>query len=254
MTFLPPAPRASHRWHGVLALTLLLALGGCDGFGAIGNKQDYATKQAPLAYKSQGTATVLAFDERPYILSGSHNPDFVGLQLNNYGIPFSVKTKSGRPFAAEMTDAFARSLATGGIAARSIRLPGDEGDDHDENEADDDKDKNKDKDDEDSDTRITLAQAQAMLLKGRPRRALLVRVKQWESSTYKYTTLEFDLTAIVYDAAGKALASKHIKGSDELGGKILGAARKAREVSAAALPLKIDEILNSPEIRAAFMS
>jgi len=214
----------------LLMLAALLALAGCDGFGAIGNKQDYATKQAPLAYKSQGAASVLAFDERPYILSGSHDPDFVGLQLNNYGIPFSVKTKSGRPFAAELTDAFTRSLASGGIAARSIELP------------------------EDPNPPITLPQAQAMLLKAHARRALLVRIKQWESSTYKYTTLEFDLTATVYDASGKALASKQIKGSDELGGQILGAARKARKVSADALPLKIDEILNAPEIRAAFTS
>ncbi len=213
------------------ALLLLTVLAGCgDGIGAIGNKQDFATKQAPLAYKSQGLVLVLAYDERPYILNGDHDPDFVGLQLNNYGIPFSVKTKSGRPFADEMTDAFARSLATGGMGARSIHLP------------------------EDADPPPTLAQARATLLKEHARRALLVRITEWVSSTYKYTTLEYNLTATVYDADGRALASKQLKGKDELGGQILGAARKARQVSADALPLKIDLLLNAAEIRAAFQS
>ena len=206
----------------LLTLLLALALAAC----AIGNKQDYRTIGAQLPYSGRGAVTVLGIDERPYVLAGKKKPDYVGLQRSHVGIPFDVRTGSGRPFATELTDAFGRALATSGFTPRSIAVvPG-----------------------------TTLDSARSALLRDRPRRALLVRIVQWESFSMINTSLDYDLEAIVYDGTGKPLASQHLAGSDKFEGHILGAAKISRDVVPTALPQKIEALLDAPAIRAALQS
>lgn len=204
------------------ALVLALALGAC----AIGNKQDFRPIAAQLPYSGKGAVAVLAVDERPYVLAGDKNPDYVGYQRNRVGIPFNVKTASGRPLAAELTDAFVRSLSASGFAAQARAVA----------------------------PRTGADSARAALLRGAPRRALLVEIVQWESTSFFNTTLEHELHATVYDGAGHALASQTVEGSEHLEGTFLRAPKTARETVPSALAGKIQALLNTPAMRAALQS
>ncbi|MEA3643938.1 MAG: hypothetical protein VBE63_29025, partial [Lamprobacter sp.] len=61
----------------LLPLALVIALlGGC----AIGNTYEYRLPRMPLPVEGSSSIGLAVTDQRPYILSGDKEPDFVGLQ------------------------------------------------------------------------------------------------------------------------------------------------------------------------------
>ena len=206
--------------HRCLLLAALSLLGAC----AMGNRYDYNDTRVAVGYSGQARrVTVAAWDQRPYVLDGDKDPDFVGLQRNRMGIPFDVVTASKQPLATEMTDAMVRALATAGFGATRVTLPGGRNE----------------------------AAARDALLASRPARALLLRVDNWESDTLKNPAVFYDLTLSVYDASGHRLAAKTVKGTDDLEGRFFNPMEKAKQIVPDNFRLKIESLLNAPEIAAA---
>ncbi len=221
MCGIPPAPGPSTVLARALCLTLgLLLLGGC----AIGNRYDYDDSRGTLGYSGQGRhIAVAAWEQRPYVLSGNKPPEFVGLQRTRMGIPFDVITASKQPLATEMTHSLVLSLGGAGFGAAPVTLP----------------------------PRSGEGGAVYALLQNKPARAVLLRVANWESDTYNNPTVFYDLTLNVYDGAGRKLASKSLKGSDDLKGRAFNPTEVAQRVVPDAFKQKIELLLNAPEIVAA---
>jgi hypothetical protein len=206
-------------YHGLL-LACLTLLGGCF----IGNKYDYDNTRTAVGYAGQGKhVAVAAWDQRPYVTNGDKDPHFVGLQRNHLGIPFNVSTTSGLPLASEMTNSMVRALANAGFAATPVTLqPGG-----------------------------AEPGARNALLAGQPARGMLLRVDNWESDTLINPAVFFDLTLVVYDAGGRTLAVKSVKGSDDLEGKLLGGKGTTKQIVPDLFRKKVELLLNAPEIAAA---
>ncbi|MBX6420715.1 MAG: hypothetical protein IRZ06_06900 [Nevskia sp.] len=194
----------------------VVCLSACGGM-------DYAGRTATLSYSGNGSVAVGAWDQRPYVLDNDKSPDFVGLQRNLYGIPFNVKTASGRPLADEMGDALAASLLTAAYNAQVVRLA----------------------------PQDTLASARARLLAQHPRRALLLRIDQWESDTNRNPTVKYDLSLIAFDAAGRTLGTRRVRGEENVEGRFLAPAGLAKQTVPAVFTQKLDQLLNAPQIEAA---
>lgn len=202
-----------------LLLAGALTLCGC----AIGNKYDYSAAKTSLDYKGQGRVAVTAWDQRPYVLSGKKDPDYVGSQRNGYGIPFNVKTASGQPLATEMGKALIQTLAGAGFGASPVQVAP--------------------QDDEGAVLR-TLQQSQLP-------RALLLQVNDWQSDTFHNPTVDYDLVLKVYDRGGRRLAAASLKGSDDLQGRLIDPMDKAKQTVPALFQQKIQQLLDAPQIQAA---
>ncbi len=92
--------RSRFDWRSRLLPAVLLAsmLGGC----AVGNTYEYRLPRLPLSVQGNSAIGLAVTDQRPYILDGDKDPNFVGLQRGGYGNPFDVTTASGRPMAEDM--------------------------------------------------------------------------------------------------------------------------------------------------------
>ena len=214
----PATAKMMLRRISLVLIALLVA--GCE----IGNKYDYDDSRGSLAYSGQGKRiAVAAWDQRPYVLSGNKQPDFVGLQRLRMGIPLDVVTASKQPLATEMTHSLVLSLAGAGFGATPVQVT----------------------------PRNSEGNAVYALLSGKPARALLLRVGDWESDTYNNPKVIYDLTLNVYDGAGRKLASKNLKGSDALKGQLFNPTEKAKQIVPDAFKQKIELLLNAPEIAAA---
>ncbi len=196
-----------------LLLAGVMLLGGCASY-------DYDASRAKLGYSGQRRVAVGTWDQREYIVSGDQDPDFVGWQRTNMGIPFKVKTSSKQPLATEMTSSLILSLAGAGFAASPVTLKPED----------------------------TEGSAVYTLLQNKPGRALLLRMDEWKSDTLMKPTVYYDLTMYVYDGAGRKLGSKTLKGDEDLEGRIFNPSGKAQKTVPEAFRVKIEQLLNAPEI------
>lgn len=130
---------------------------------------------AVAGYTSFGVEVAVT-DQRPYVLSGSKQPAFVGLSRGGFGNPFDVMTESGQPLAQDVQTAVQRGLSNAGINASAAS----------------------------GDTRRAA---------GASSRLLLLILKEWKSDTYTTTGFAYDFSAEVYDAGGKLLGSQNVRGS-----------------------------------------
>lgn len=200
----------------VLFLAGVMLLTGCASY-------DYDASRANLSYSGQRRVAVATWDQREYVVSGDKDPDFVGLQRTNMGIPFNVKTTSKQPLATEMTNSLILSLAGAGFTASPVTLT----------------------------PQATEGSAVFALLHDKPARALLLKVNEWKSDTLMKPTVYYDLTLNVYDGAGRKLGTKSVKGDEDLEGRVFNPSGKAKKTVPEAFRLKIEQLLNAPEIATA---
>ncbi|WAS97792.1 hypothetical protein [Nannocystis punicea] len=135
-------------------------------------------------------ATVLLLmpeDRRPEVVTGDERPSFVGELRSGAGIPYSVKTKDGQPFAAVVAETVERDLEAAGF--RVVVDPGPAG--------------------------LNLP---ARLHKSEARRALAVTIREFHSDTYIEPTVTWELVATVFDEHGSVVASDTRTGEMELPG------------------------------------
>lgn len=156
--------------RAILMLCAFSALGGC----AFGQKVDYRESTTYLSARSDIPIEVNVIDERPYVVSGSKNPTYVGTLRALYYNPFNVNTLTGDPLSFDLKEAIRRSLAKSSIATPAAY----------------------------STTNANPGQ-----------KLLMLKLREWKSDTYMRTRFDYDITASVLDENGKELATKSTKGS-----------------------------------------
>ncbi len=187
----------------------------------MGNTHHY--RNTVLNFKAGGNKSlgIATHDERVYVLSGEKEPDFVGLSRGGYGNPWDITTSSGKPLAEDVTAAIEQSLKKKGFAPVPVIVAA-------------------------GDKQDTVLKK---LTETKADRLLLIQMAEWKSDTYVSTGLFYDVIATVYDAQGKALAEKSIKGYDKLGGSFWDPPSHAKKAVPDAFARKFEELLNSTEIQ-----
>lgn len=196
-----------------------LFLGAC----AVGNKHEYSGLAPDVIVQSSNSVAVGVHDQRPYVISGNKTGTFVGLSRGGFGNTFNITTASDKPLADDFRTTIAQVLKHNGVSVKEIAIrPTDSGP-------------------EARQALVTLKQA----------RSLLLTLTEWKSDTYMGTSLEYDIRLVVLDSAGKELAEKTLRGSDNLGGNPINPPGHAKEVIPPAYKKKIEELLTSAEIKEA---
>jgi hypothetical protein len=196
-------------------LTGFLLLGGC----AVGNTVDYQTPAPTVEIDSDQDVVVTVLDQRPYILDGDKEPDFVGLRRAGFGNPWDVTTRSEVPFADDMAEAIVEALIVADVPARSVAVP--------------------------PSNNFETAVDTAVNAGGT--RSLVVLIGEWKSDAYFNLEIDYDLTAQVYDAERALLASNSINGNNDLGPVTFES--DYSKAAGEAFDLKIEELLNVPAIQ-----
>jgi len=214
----PTQAKRDRGW--AVALCAAVLSHGC----AMGNRHAYHTTVAALRVSGTDTIAIATHDQRPYVRNGDKHPEFVGLQRGGYGNPFNVTTESGRPLADDMTDCIGASLAARGFRVTPVATSPQE----------------------------DLATVDRRLLEPHPARALLLVLSDWKADSMQNTALIYAVTLRVFDRDGRLLAEKNLIGKDNLGGSVWDPAAHARESIPAAFKDKLETLLKSPEVVAAF--
>lgn len=95
-----------------LFLSLLALTYGC----AVRNVYDYRSTPVVLPVKGSYALSLKVDDQRPYVLSGKKDANFVGLRRGGYGNPFNVTTASNKPLADDVFVALTQSLTNAGYS------------------------------------------------------------------------------------------------------------------------------------------
>ncbi|MFY0533551.1 hypothetical protein [Nannocystis pusilla] len=173
--------RAPH----VLTITCCAVLVSCV-VGAV-HEFDYR----PVERSNLGAgATVLLLmpeDRRPEVVSGEEPSSFIGELRSGVGIPYTVNTQGGQPFAAVVAETVERDLEAAGFRVVADRGP----------------------------AGLNLP---ARLRQSEARRALAVTIGEFHSDTYVEPTVTWELVATVFDEHGSVVASDTRAGERELPG------------------------------------
>ncbi len=202
----------------VLALLGLL-LNGC----AIGNQYTFRDENIglPMAPAEKGMALSTGVSEqRPYILDGDKDPDFIGLQRGGFGNPFDVTTASGNAFVEDVQRVFNNMLQYGGYdVAFTTRL-------------------------ESLEDFIAANRDQGTT------RGLFLEVRDWKTDVGMRVTLHYDLVLTVVDENGQVLATSSQQGLEAAGGASLGEEGNG-ETASRMLSTKLSYLFLDPEVQAA---
>ena len=210
-----PGRLPSGRSGSVLLLALLvMLLSGC----AVGNKYEYRLLRMPLSVQGSSAIGLVVTDQRPYILDGDKNPDFVGLQRGGYGNPFDVTTASGRPMAEDMAETLKAGLEAKGFRVTLLKAAAD-------------------------DPAALGREAAALGL----HRVVALQIKEWKTDTMMRTKLVYDLQLLIVDPAGAVVAGNTVRGADAIGG---GMPRAIGALAQQAFENKIGQLFYPPDIQA----
>ncbi|MGQ0618676.1 MAG: hypothetical protein ACT4QA_01980 [Panacagrimonas sp.] len=201
----------------LLGVCISALLAGC----AYGNKYSYATNRAKVTAEGTGKLVVATSDQRSFIKSGDKAPDFVGLQRGRFGNPFDVRTATGLPLSDDMSESMTLSLGFAGFDAQVVKTVPSE----------------------------SLAAVKTRLLQAKPRRALLLEVREWKSDTLKRAALSYNLSLTVYGPLGEAMGTKAVQGHEDLGGTFFNASKSAGKNVPEAFRRKLEQLLNAPEVQ-----
>ncbi|WP_263142477.1 hypothetical protein [Pseudomonas sp. RIT-PI-AD] len=159
----------------IVLLALVSQLAAC----AFGRRIDYTTAVPNLNLATRDTVAVSVIEERPYVLSRSKHPNYVGTMRGGYYNPFNVVTLSGGSLATDLQQALVSGLQRSGIKANTQIY------------------------------KATKSENPGEVL-------LVIQVREWKSDTYVHTRFDYDLTATVYDHQGKTLATQQTKWSGQI--------------------------------------
>ncbi|MET1077408.1 MAG: hypothetical protein ABWY06_05230 [Pseudomonas sp.] len=158
-----------------LLLMAVMQLTGC----AFGQRVDYTQSVPTLALNSDKTIAVSVVDERPYVLSGGKERNYVGTVRGGYYNPFNMNTYSGLPLATDLQKAVIAGLRKASVNAQDQNYPGSKAEDA-------------------------------------SQRLLVLRIKQWKSDTYMRARFDYDLTASVYNEQGEQLMTQDATWSGQI--------------------------------------
>jgi hypothetical protein len=171
----------------LLTLVVIL-LNGC----AFGQTVDYHSGefQFDTDRVDQSQATVVFHDQRPYVLSGNKNSNFVGLTRSLAGIPYPTSTQSGRPVTDDMAILMRNTLRKNVSNAKVVAVP------------------------------HTIKPRDTYLVaerSGGHAPFLLYTLYEWKTDTYTQPVLHYNVELAVLDKNGDAIATERESGKDQLG-------------------------------------
>jgi hypothetical protein len=200
---------------GMVCISLFLV--GC----AVSNTYDYRHSSVDLPVQGHSELGLAVIDQRPYILSGDKEPNFVGLQRGGFGNPFQVRTESGGAMVDDMAAAIASELQDNGFKTINLHIS----------------------------TPDAAFVAEAIRDAGATRNIILT-VREWKSDAYASLGLSYDLNLKVLDELAKPLAESEISGnSEKLGGAGFESGNSASVANA--FSLKITRLFNDPNVQRA---
>lgn len=200
---------------GVMAALMLgsLVLPGCS----------HSYESVPLTLNAKGDRPVAlaVLDQRPYInpSPSGKSPAYVGVQYSLEGIPFDVKTASGRPMASDWADAIAAALRARGFDVRVLPT-----------------------------TNSMDRAAVIRELGATGSRSLFIGVKDWNVDARQAADVDFQITVQALDENGKVLAETGAGGREHLGADFVNGATYSRDQAIAAFKSKMEQLLNDPKI------
>jgi len=199
-----------------IMIFLPILLVGC----AIGNTYDYSRANVDLAVQGHSELGVAVIDQRPYVLNGDKNANFVGLQRGGFGNPFDVRTESGRPLAVEMAEAMESELKENGFKVYDLRV---------------------------TDSGPTVV---ATVIKAAKPRNVILMIHEWKTDAMMSFGLSYNLSLQVMDESANLLAEARTYGAKE---KLGGAGfESANSISAAnAFSSKLGKLFNDPGVMSA---
>jgi len=188
------------RWcYWVFFSITLISLCGC----ALGLKHDFSYQPPKGENIGKGkTLLVLeAADQRPEVVQGKEEPNWVGWQRTGVGIPHDITTADGRPFAEIITEVIIQDISSVGFICKRKKL--------------------------DSLTGEKISNA---VKETGAEKAIQVIMKMLHSDTINNPDVEWNLQVVVYDPAGKVIKTNEEKGSTELKGGGLFPHKEAAKV------------------------
>ncbi|MEX1152417.1 hypothetical protein [Parvibaculum sp.] len=201
----------------LFALVFVAGLTAC----AAGNKIDYSGRYSAATPVKPGTTIALGVqDLRSAVVSGEKSPDYVGKQRDGWGIPFDVRTGSGRPLADEVNDLIQNSLSRGGGTITPVGLA----------------------------PTMGREQVQSALAAPGTDRQVYVSVREWRSDSLMRTSIVYDITAQVFDRDGQPLAENRVQGDEAID---TAALYKGGQAIADVFQRAVDTMLRDEKIRAA---
>ena len=185
--------------HRLASASLLaaaaLAASGC----AVGNTHTFRYTPQPGENLGQ-ERVVLVFDVedlRKDIVSGDEPPSWVGEQRAGFGIPYTITTTDRRAFAEVVQETLQRDLESVGFRTVTAEETSPES-------------------------------VAGLLAEEGADRALVVVMRNFNSDTYNDIDVEWDFEATVYDPSGRALASNHLEGRQEVKGSLMNPVKAAK--------------------------
>jgi len=189
-------------------------IAGC----AVGNQYNYREADIKLPVTGEGQLGLAVLDNRPYVLNGDKEANFVGLQRGGFGNPFNVTTSSGNPLAEDFYTLLATELASNGFEVIDLHLSSLDG----------------------------KLVADAISSFG-GRRSVVLTVSEWKTDAYMNFGLNYDLGLQIFDQNGELLAEKNSSGHDDLGGA--GMEDRNADVAIQSFESRIGKLFNTPEIK-----
>ena len=160
-------------------------------------KFDYQPAATTTVGKGKSVVVIMPADKRQYVVSGEEPPSFVGELRSGYGIPYNVNTSDKRPFAAVVAETVQRDLEAAGFTVTM-----------------------------NNDAAATPADAIRAASAGK---ALAITIDEFKSDVYTAASVEWNLTATVYDRGGKVLATDTQKGQQDLPGSVMNPKKAAAQ-------------------------
>jgi hypothetical protein len=186
----------------------------------------YHDAAVPLTHSGTARVAVVTYDQRPYVQSGEKEADFVGLSRAGFGNTFDIRTESGHDLAFDFTKSACLSLAAKGYRTAPVHVEATEAPD------------------------VVLSKLAA----ARGERAVIIAIHEWKSDTYNRTGLSYHVTIKVLDQQMAILGQARLEGRDNLGGSFWNPPAHAEEAVPDAFALKLQWLLNHPEVAAALQS
>lgn len=188
---------------------------------AFANKHPYHEVAMSTEIKSNNPLAIAIHDQRHYVVDGSKSATFVGSLRSGVGIPYDITTKSGKPLADDMLEVVGRAIEKNGVKLHKVV------------------------------TRSGLSKEDviAELNKTQAPRSLYFNIMEWKTDTYMKADLYCLVNLQVLDNSGKVLAESSVKASREgFGGSFWNPKKAAKKGSLKALKLKMEALVNDPNI------
>ncbi len=192
---------------------------------AFGNKHPYHEAEVTTPLKSSRPIALAVHDQRHYVVDGSKSGTFCGSLRSGVGIPYDISTKSGKTLAEDILEVTGKAIEKNGNKLVKVV------------------------------TRSGLIKDAviAELVKTQAPRALYVDILEWKTDTYVKADLYCLINLQVLDNDGNVLAENSVKASREpFGGSFWNPKKAAKKGALKALKIKMEELLNHPDILKAF--